>query len=337
MRSLRPVGALVVGILVPADAGAIVIRHDRDDSRYMAAARELPAPVDIAMAHGTLIDPRWILTAAHVADGLSPLTGTVSIEGEAYPVDRVVLHPSWIGDLGPGRAEPQWIDLALIRLARPVRDARPVTLYAKPDERGKTVHFVGRGQTGTGRSGPTHEDRRLRAATDVVSEVDEGHLYFRFDEPPAATDLEGISGPGDSGGPALIATADGPAVAGVSSWNDDHGPGLCTYGTTEVYTRVSTYLPWIRRTMQQREGPGAVLTLDRHGWPDTPAGRSAAAFFAAYRDGSVAALTAYADAWLTPEARRLPGTAPARSSGSHSRTGLQRAGSTSGARRKRSG
>jgi len=66
-----------------------------------------------------------------------------------------------------------------------------------------------------------------------------------------AMPLEGISGPGDSGGPTLIDLC----VAGVSSAQrvvidvDDEGRetgGPGRYGVIEVYTRVSSYLPWIR-------------------------------------------------------------------------------------------
>jgi hypothetical protein len=55
----------------------------------------------------------------------------------------------------------------------------------------------------------SQEDRRLRAATNRVEKADGPFLQFRFDAPedPNVTDLEGISGPGDSGGPAYIERA----------------------------------------------------------------------------------------------------------------------------------
>jgi hypothetical protein len=297
-------GALALAVLSLAaalDAGAIVIRHDREDARYRAAAEKLPAPVDVGGAHGTLIDPRWVLTAAHVADGLSPFTGVVSVDGAEYPIRRVVLHPTWIGDLG---IEPEWIDLALIGLARPVTGGRPVGLYEKRDEAGRIARFVGRGTTGDGNAGPTHEDRALRAATNRIEDVDEARIFFRFDAPPEATDLEGISGPGDSGGPALVALDDRLFVAGVSSWNDGGGQGECRYGSTEVYARVSTQLDWLRETMAERQGAGSVTELAKSGWPETLAGKLAAAFFEAYADGSPATLQAFAESSLASSARR---------------------------------
>ena len=90
-------------------AHAIVIRHDRPDSLYLELGRRLPPLARVGLAHGTLIATDWVLTAAHVAEGVSPLSGAIEIEGQEYPVSRIVLHPTWIGDLGPGMAEPEWI------------------------------------------------------------------------------------------------------------------------------------------------------------------------------------------------------------------------------------
>ena len=71
-------------------------------------------------------------------------------------------------------------------------------------------------------------------------------LVFRFDalEDEHVTPLEGVSGPGDSGGPAIIETADGLRLAGLSVASSGKPKG--TYGTWEFYARVSTEVPWIR-------------------------------------------------------------------------------------------
>ena len=47
---------------------------------------------------------------------------------------------------------------------------------------------------------------------------------FDFDQPPRGTDLEGIPGAGDSGGPALLIIGGRAVVAGVSSLVEP-GPG----------------------------------------------------------------------------------------------------------------
>jgi secreted trypsin-like serine protease len=70
-------------------------------------------------------------------------------------------------------------------------------------------------------------------------------------EPDAVTRLEGISGPGDSGGPALINVAGEYLIVGISSGQSTGATnGLeGRYGVTEYYTRVSTYADWIADTI----------------------------------------------------------------------------------------
>jgi len=286
--------AVTVLVLFSAtgDARAIVIRHDRDDARYRQLGEGYPELVSIGLAHGVLIAPDWVLTAAHVVDGLSPIGYAIDVAGQSVPIRRVVLHPDWIGDLGPGLADPEWIDLALVQLSRPIAGISPAVPYGGTGELGKTVTLVGDGRTGTGRTGTVEEDDRVRAATNVVDRVNERALYLDFETPPAGTELEGISGKGDSGGPAFLVIDGTRYVVGISSWNQhvDRGLAECVYGTTEVYTRVSTRLPWIREVMAQQDGRGTVRELDAEGWPTTLASRMAQEFFEAFARDDDAAL-----------------------------------------------
>src|SRR5262245_52702517 len=56
-------------------ANAIVVRHDRDDGAFVALGQKFPTTARVRLAAypdwpgdaGTLIDARWVLTAAHVA------------------------------------------------------------------------------------------------------------------------------------------------------------------------------------------------------------------------------------------------------------------------------
>lgn len=120
--------------------------------------------------------------------------------------------------------------------------------------------------------GPVRRDRVLRATNNVVDRAVESFLVFDFDAPPDGADLEGISGPGDSGGPAYLVKPDGTIfVAGVSSGQDSRKTGKeGVYGVTEYYARVSSYAGWIDSVMQ----------------PPQPA---------------------YSDAWLREQAQRLEG------------------------------
>lgn len=72
------------------------------------------------------------------------------------------------------------------------------------------------------------------------------------------TPLEGISGPGDSGGPALIETADGLRVAGLSVASSGRPKGR--YGALEFYSRVSPQVTWIREITMPAGAVEPVVT-----------------------------------------------------------------------------
>ena len=274
-RSCASLLAIFVFVSVPA----IIVRHDRPDASYVELARGFHAYGDVVEAGSTLIAPRWLITAAHVAKEISPYTSFVTINGRRYTIDRVVMHPEYVSAGMRGRR-----DLALLRLSEDVVGVEPIQLYRKKDEAGQVVTFFGRGQTGTGETGPTGEDGKMRGATNKLESVDESSVLFQFDPPETATDLEGISGPGDSGGPALLMVDGKWAIVGVSSANRGNGKGPCRYGTTEYYARVSTAIDWIEQTMKDPP-PSTVAwktTSPSAGWPKTRAGEVGAALIEAF-------------------------------------------------------
>ncbi len=223
-------------------------RHDRPDSAYVALAApyqglvhlNLGKPGGPADGEGTLIAPRWVLTAAHVAGELRS-GHRVSIGSKLYSVDTVLAHPNW-RDGGPN-------DLALVRLAAPVLDAQPVPLWRGRDELGRRITIVGYGDFGTGLSGPIANDGRIRAATNCIDRATDPWLIFTFDPPdsPNTTPFEGVSGPGDSGGPAFLEFDATIYLAGISSGQSSRATGgkPGRYGVVEYYTRVSSYVRWI--------------------------------------------------------------------------------------------
>jgi hypothetical protein len=248
---MRATVAFLMAILAWISADAIVVRHDREEQRYLNLASDFPATVTVRRAdgrnglgdEGTLIDARWVLTAAHVAADLGP-GDLAEVRGTIHHIARVVRHPDWHSEADVKA------DVALLQLVEPVTDITPARLYTGTDEQGLIATFVGRGGTGTGLTGPVREDRRLRAATNRVERAQGSTLRFRFDEPADAdaTDLEGISGPGDSGGPAYIQRDGATYVIGVSSGQDSRPAGRQRghYKVLEYYARVSSFATWIR-------------------------------------------------------------------------------------------
>lgn len=244
-------------LLTSLPAGAIIRRHDRPDSLYRALGADRAGVCRIGSAHGTLVAPTWVLTAAHVAQELTPGFDKAHFDSTRYGIKRLYMHPTWVGNLGPGLAEPEWVDMALVELEEPVKGIAPFPIHREKDEVGKLTRIVGSGKTGDGIQGIGEADGEWRGAYNVVEKTVDHNLVILFDQPPAGEDLEGIPGPADSGSPALFRTKSGWAVAGVVSYNDGPNIGMthCAYGTREFYPRTSTAVSWIDSVLAGKGTP----------------------------------------------------------------------------------
>jgi len=221
-------------------AHAVVARHDQQDEVLLALGDRFPATGKVDPDGScALVSPTWIVTAGHVAQSVKPGVHRIQFGEKKYAVKRVVMH----ADCKPAGHRPPDVDLALIELAEPVSGVVPVSLYRKGDEKGKRIFIAGYGDLGSGKSRPRFTDGKLRAATNVVDGVHPTRILFDFSKPPDGTDLEGVSGPGDSGGPAYVEVNGRPLLVGVSSAAMNGKPGR--YGVTEVYTRISAFTAWI--------------------------------------------------------------------------------------------
>lgn len=243
MRYLLPALLLVA----PQLAGAIIMRHDVPDQAY----RDLAKTIDVSVSfirirdgrvringEGTHIGDGWVLTAAHVAHHLR--SGRLAeINGQRIRISEVYPHPGWKSGKLPN-------DIALVRLQDvPVSGA--ARLGAAEILPGTEVTFVGRGGHGTGDVGVVGFDAARRAANNVVSGMNGEWMQFIFNHGDEALPLEGISGPGDSGGPALVGAAGSWTVIGVSCWQNTRPANRIEgrYSVIENYARVSYHRAWI--------------------------------------------------------------------------------------------
>lgn len=249
-------------VMVTGSASAVVIRHDRPDADYRTASERFPALLSLYRTGAgyrdciaTLIAPSWAVTAAHCTEDDSLVS---QLDGDGYPIEfesgrtvRVdkVVRPA----LREG--EERAPDIALIHLTEPVTDIDPVPVYEATDELSRTVMIPGWGGTGDGLNGLGETDGLFRIAENRVAATTETYLVFRFDDPRSRTGsalaYEGISGPGDSGGPALMMTPRGLAIAGIGSAQRTFGRPEGVYNADEYYIRVSSFLGWIAATMEE--------------------------------------------------------------------------------------
>jgi hypothetical protein len=262
-------------MVASAAVGAVIIRADIDDAKYRVPDSEFSALVDMpGEAHGILIAPRWVLTAAHAAP-MQGMEGDVSIGGVSRKVKRVITYPRYktLPDnvvkefLASGDPSKVYAfldssnDIALVELMSPVTEITPVPLYRGNKEAGMTAELVGKGATGNGAEGqiPNSSHRTvLRHAFNVIVGADAHYVWYRFDPPPSALPLEGITGSGDSGGPLFVGDGSSRQLVGLASWSkyppdhpfwEKYAPGHPfvegLYGEVVYAVRVSQYLGWI--------------------------------------------------------------------------------------------
>ncbi len=256
---------------LPFAAGAIVIRDDVDDGRYRIERSDFPALADMpGEGHGVLIAPRWVLTAAHAAP-MEGMGATIAVNGNAYGVERVFLHPGYrrmpeaLGKEAMATGSPSRIhaflaasdDIALIKLAAPVTDATPVALYRGSAEVTQVAVLIGKGATGNGAVGqlPDAPHRTfLRRAHNTITGGNQRYLWYRFDPPPQGLPLEGVLGSGDSGGPLVVNDHGTWQLVGLGSWITavpEHALEAGFYGQMVHNVRVSRYVDWIEAVMRQ--------------------------------------------------------------------------------------
>lgn len=190
-------------------------------------------PYDFS-ASAVVVNPRWILTAAHFMKGSDKVR--VHLKGREHRISKIIVHDQFVKekigfyDIALGMSEDE---MAL--------DYYP-DLYEKDDEQGKISSICGYGTTGTFKSGSVRWDGKKRAGSNIVENI-ENHVLVCSATRHRKTSMDFISASGDSGGGLFIDRK----IAGINSFvSSSDKKTNSDYGDESYHTRVSLFVPWIR-------------------------------------------------------------------------------------------
>lgn len=247
---------------------------------------------------GSVVSPHFVLTAAHCVQ-----SGNDDPRGPDVPFDRITVYP--YGDSMPieGIASTKWyaskaytskeewqiwppgVDYALIKLAKPIPGATPITLYDSGAPSSQQAYFLGWGaheltlKNGkrTWQFTPDHDASlvpvQLQPSTACTPSSVNGHICAgpTFDPSWAQPPRDGLC-MGDSGGPLIVREGDSVVQVGIASAGSveilsthdlkaNYPWTSCGYAP-DMYTPVSAIMPWLTKVLATEGETPTLATLN---------------------------------------------------------------------------
>ena len=233
-----PVGAQIVGgqaVSIDTHPWQVALNiHDRANTYFCG---------------GTIIAPKWVLTAAHCFKTPNPpakvevKSGATHFETEGVwvAVERVFIHKAY-------NSRTQANDIALIKLKSPATGTPLALAGAEPRLSASTLLAVsGWGATSEGGT-LSHVLREAKVPFVDTATCNAPQAYHGQILPGmlCAGKMSVDACQGDSGGPLVATSPQGPVLVGVVSW----GEGCAEQFKYGVYTQVSAFRGWISRVMR---------------------------------------------------------------------------------------